>query len=87
MQAHMTEEARLTRMETVVEHIQYILEKMDKRLDEMEGKLNHKFDRMEQRINQVNQRLDSSTRWLVGIGVTSLLSVFAAIINMALKIH
>lgn len=87
MQAHNDDSARITRLEAIVEHIQYILEKMDKRLDEMENKLNHKFDRMEQRINQVNQRLDSSTRWLVGIGVTSLLSVFAAIINMAMKIH
>jgi len=86
VQAH-NEEARITRVETVMEHIQYMLEKMDKRFDEMEEKINHKLDKMEHRIQLVNQRLDSSTRWLIGIGVTSLLSVFAAIINMGMKIH
>lgn len=89
MQAHAddTTESRITRLETIMEHVQYMLERMERRFEDMETKINYKLDKMEQRINAVNQRLDASTRWLIGIGVTSLLSVFAAITNIAMKMH
>lgn len=82
MEAHqethrrMNNESRIIRVETVIEHIKYMLERTDAR-----------FDALDDKMSKLSTKFDSSIYWLIGIGVTSLISVFGAIINIALKLQ
>jgi hypothetical protein len=81
----MDNESRIVRVETVIDHIQYLLERIDKRFDGLDTKMSERFEKMDNCNRELNNRLDSTMRWLVGIGITSLISVFGAIITLRLQ--
>lgn len=81
----MDNEARIVRVETVIDHIQYLLERIDKRFDNLDSKISERFEKMDTCYREMNSRQDSNLRWMIGIGITALLSVFAAIIALRLQ--
>ncbi len=51
----MDNDSRMIRVETIIEHIQYMLARMDKRFDGME----EGFDKLDKKIDALEVRLDS----------------------------
>ena len=81
----MDNESRIVRVETVIDHIQYLLERIDKRFDGLDSKMGERFEKMDSCNREMNNRLDSTMRWMMGIGITSLISVFGAIIALRMQ--
>ncbi len=81
----MDTESRIVRVETVIEHVQYLLERIDKRFDSLDSRMAERFEKMDNCNREMNNRLDSTMRWMMGIGITAFLSVFGAIIALRLN--
>lgn len=81
----MDNEPRIVRIETVIEHIQYLLERIDKRFDSFDVRMSDRFEKMDNCNREMNGRLDATMRWILGIGITSLISIFGAIIALRLQ--
>jgi hypothetical protein len=62
-------------------------DRVDERFDKIENNINDFKKEVNIKFESINTKIDSTTKWLIGIGVTSLISVFGAIINIALKLH
>lgn len=83
----MSDESRIVRIETLLENIQAAIERMHKQQDNSDKKIEESFKTTHAQYYQIDNKIDTTIKWMVGIGVTSLISVFGAIINIALKLH
>ncbi len=77
----MKDEARIVRVETVIEHIQYMLDRIDKRFDKIDSDLKEfkkevsdKFDGMNNKFNEVRKEALGHFRWTL----TFIIAVFAS---------
>lgn len=77
----MNNESRIVRVETVIEHISYMLDRIDKRFEALDQKLEVKFTLLEEReatidkkidatINRLEQKVDTNFKWIVGMMIT-----------------
>ncbi len=75
----MKDESRIVRVETVIENLQYILEKMDKRFDkieidlkDMQRGISNKFDQINDRFHDLHKESKVHFRWMMAFGVAIL---------------
>lgn len=83
----MNNESRIVRVETVIEHINFMLERTDKRFDKIENDIAAYRKEVNGGFDTVNAKIDSTTKWLIGIGLSSFVSVIGIIVNIAMKLH
>lgn len=76
----MNNESRIVRIETVIEHLTYILDKMDKRADITDKKIDDLRIDMKQDFVSVYKKVDSNFKWLVSIIISLfLLNLFVPV--------
>ncbi len=80
----MNNESRIVRVETVIEHIHYMLEKIDKRFDQVDentnllrqemkegfNKVDNRFLEVDKKIDRLDSKIDSNFKWIVGTIIT-----------------
>lgn len=68
------QETRIALLEQSIGHINETLVRLEKRFDKLDDiSLSH-FTRLESSIDKLRDKMDSTTKWLVGIGISVLFS-------------
>lgn len=52
---------------------------LDQRVERFEDKVDRRFERMEDRFDRLDERMGRQFMWLVGVGVATLVSMFASL--------
>ena len=63
-----------------------IVQQMDKRLDSIERRLDSIETRQREDANAVNGRIDTSTRWVIGIQLSTFIALVALLVTILLKL-
>ena len=76
MKAHIAEEkgmnneSRIVRVETVIEHIHYMLDRMDKRFDKIDERLIEVQKETKEGLLRNDSKIDLNFKWVVGTMIT-----------------
>lgn len=70
-------DVRFTQMDARLDRLDVRLDRMDARLDRIEGR----SDRMDGRFDQLSAEMSKNFRWVVGIQVTTLITVVATLLG------
>ncbi len=62
------------------------VQQMDKRLDSIERRLDGIETRQREDTNAVNQRIDTLTRWVVGIQLSTFIALVGLLVTILLKL-
>lgn len=52
---------------------------LEQRIERFEDKVDRRFERMEDRFDRLDERMSRQFMWLVGVGVATLVSMFASL--------
>ena len=69
-ESEMNNESRIVRIETVIEHIQYMLDRIEKRFDKTEEMLLEIKKENKESVIRLDSKLDSNFKWIVGTIIT-----------------
>jgi len=76
-----TQEQRVGRLETDVDKHSFALAGMRESLDRLEQRVDHLEHRMDTRFERVEDKMSRQFFWLVGIQVTTLVAIVAALVS------
>ena len=62
------------------------VQQMDKRLDSIERRLDGIETRQREDANAINQRIDTLTRWIIGIQLSTFIALVGLLVTILLKI-
>jgi tetrahydromethanopterin S-methyltransferase subunit B len=72
-------ETRIAHLESSVEHLNGAFDQLGKRLDDLRSDMNANFGRLDVRVERLEGRIESRFQWMLGLQMTSWLTLILAI--------
>ena len=75
-------EGQISNQAEAYRDLRQAIRNLEERLNALDQKVDRRFDELSNRISSVEQKVDSQFKWLIGLYITTIITVVGALLSL-----